>query len=70
MLGVVSMIGEKDLNDYKIDMLDRCQIQSRIGSVDKMLKGISNSLVPIKIVRGLQKSENKNNCRNNKNQRL
>ena len=70
MLGVVSMIGEKDLNDYKIDMLDRCQIQSRIGSVDKMLKGISNSLVPIKIVKGLQKSENKNNCRNNKNQRL
>lgn len=70
MLGVVSMIGEKDLNDYKIDMLDRCQIQSRIGSVDKMLKGLSNSLVPIKIVKGLQKSENKNNCRNNKNQRL
>ena len=64
------MIGEKDLNDYKIDMLDRCQIQSRIGSVDKMLKGLSNSLVPIKIVKGLQKSENKNNCRNNKNQRL
>ena len=70
MLGVVSMIGEKDLNDYKIDMLDRGQIQSRIGSVDKMLKGLSNSLVPIKIVKGLQKSENKNNCRNNKNQRL
>ena len=61
---------EKDLNDYKIDMLDRGQTQSRIDSVDKMLKGLSNSLVPTKTVSGLQKSDNINKRKNNKNQRL
>lgn len=69
MLGVISMIGNKDLENYKIDMLDRGQTNERIASVDKMLKGLSNSLVPMTTVSGLQKST-RNQGRENKNKRL
>lgn len=69
MLGVIALINEKGLDDYKIDMLDRGQTNARIDSVDKMLKGLSTSLVPTATVNTIQKSTTTNRARN-KNTRL
>lgn len=69
MLGVISMVGEKDLEDYKVDMLDRGQTHDRIASVDKMLSGLSKSLVPTATVTGIQKSSG-SSTREKKNKRL
>lgn len=68
MLGVIALISEHDLEDYKIDMLDRGQTKERIESVDKTLLGLSKSLVPSKSVNGLVNRTS--NIKRNKNTRL
>lgn len=69
MLGVLSLIKDGDLKSYKVDMLDRGQTNERIESVDRMLLGLSNALVPTATINNLQKSEGTNRSRN-KNSRL
>ena len=56
MLGVLALINNGDLASYKVDMLGRGQTAARIESVDKTLLNLSNSLVPVTTVSGLQKS--------------
>lgn len=68
ILGIIAMIGERDLEDYKIDMLDRGQTKKRIESVDKMLLGLSKSLVPTQTVNGL--ANRSTTPKRNKNTRL
>ena len=70
LLGTIALINDRDLESYKVDMLDRGQTNARIESVDRMLTGLSNSLVPTATVNGLQKSDSAINKRNSKNNRL
>lgn len=68
MLGVIAMIGDRSLNDYKVDMLDRGQTQQRITSVSSALDNLSKSLVVSQNVTGLQRSQGTK--RENRNTRL
>lgn len=68
MLGVIAMIGDRSLNDYKVDMLDRGQTQQRITSVSSALDNLSKSLVVSQNVSGLQKGQDIK--RENRNTRL
>ena len=70
MLGVIAMVGETDLETYKIDMKDRGQTAKRIDTVGEMLGDVSTALVvtPTTTVTGLQSSST--NARSKTNKRL
>lgn len=57
MLGIISMVSAtRTLETYKVDMLDRGQTQARIEGVSNSLKGLSNSLVPVKVTGAIAKT--------------
>lgn len=70
MLGVIAMVGETDLETYKIDMKDRGQTAKRIDTVGEMLGDVSTALVvtPTTTVAGLQSGST--NARSRTNKRL
>ena len=70
MLGVIAMVGETDLDTYKVDMLDRGQTRARIESVNSTLLDLSKALVPTKVVTEIQRSGNTITRKSNKNTRL
>lgn len=48
LLGIIAMIGEKDLDSYIVDMIDRGQDKKRIDTVDSTLKSVSTELAVVK----------------------
>ena len=67
MLSVIAMVGETDLKNYKVDMLDRGQTSDRIDSIDRMLGNISKSLVPVTKVENIAISNSHRNRSNGSN---
>ncbi|MFA6860046.1 MAG: hypothetical protein WCR30_01500 [Clostridia bacterium] len=50
MLGTIALIGNRTLESYKVDMLDRGQEYARISTVASSLKGLSSTMLPAIIV--------------------
>lgn len=61
MLGIISMVSaSRDLETYKIDMKGRGQTKERIEGVSSSLKGLSTSLVPVKVNGTITKTSSNN----------
>lgn len=53
ILGIISMLTQsRDLDSYKVDMLDRGQTQHRIESVSNSLKSLSTALSVVNVTNG------------------
>lgn len=69
MLGVIAMVGNQSLENYKVDMLNRGQTNERIASVSKSLDTLSKSLVVSNKITDLQRGT-ATNKRENRSSRL